>query len=690
MNKKLTFLLFSLLLAVGWTSDAQAQQSEMRIIPKMALAKSQVKVNGEAIPRGALKANAPLRSQNYDLNATAVHPKSWYESQDPVTWGNNSALLTDTYTDAKGMMALLKRIYTDRNIPGAKYSAPNSCDLPYQTIQHGWDIIGNTYDEDVVIEIGPSVRIISIEIWDANFEEFYSWVAPNSGYNANLPSDWTTSKNMSRYTWYNQYYTYYMNGGGTITIPARYLQNSTGVAHIMIGAGTIASTPTEANSLIKGSCGSFGHAEQLAEAGSDLLYYLGFSVPGKLTPPDENGYTVCLVKLNDGINNDPEVTALEYTTTTEELEDYFTTYIKEIQLLTDGMRVGEGGDNPGTIFSYTGDLNRFFFLGKGKMFYYSSIDGLNYDRAPFYSMYEEFSANDVDDSSGYDDFYTRMKNKESYPILHDCMGVNFRQHYFSMSGKNGTTENHVSSLVFFIPDYRGVEGSEWRTYDENHQPEIGMYIITLDAEAQASTTPEMYTVTVTWESNLSDITGNDIVQSYRLFEIVTAPDGTVTTREIELPDPHDTSYTYDVDQYDSSYKITYYVIGTPDDATNKDVFFSQSNDDFVVIPGLNDFIGLELKRYESDYVVSDDSNNEVNYYRNFLAPKNLDALGLSGVTAANVGTDGRTFTLYRDDNAIADIEIIMQGEKAYYRITYREGFQHIEPGYDENGNKTNN
>lgn len=499
---------------------------------------------------------------------------------------------------------------------------------------------------------------------------------------------------MTRYIWYNQYYTYYMNGGGTITIPASYLQNSTGVAHILIGAGTIANSPTEANSLIKGSCGSFGYAEQVAEAGSDLMYYLGFSVPGKLTPPNENGYSICLVKLFDGINADEDDLAPEYTSTTEELKNYFATYIKEIQLLTDGMRVGQDGDNPGTVFSYSGDLNRFFFLGKGKMFYYSSIDGLNYDRAPFYSMYEEFSANDVGDSTGYDDFYDRMRRKESYPIVHDCMGVNFRQHYFSMAGKNGTTENHVSSLVFFIPDYRGVDGSEWRTYDTEHQPEIGMYIIELEAQAQQSTTPECYTVTVTWESNLNAITDNTVTQSYRLFETIIAPDGTETTREIILDDPHDTSYTYDVPQYDSSYQISYYVIGTPDDATNKDTFFAQSLPDIVTIPGLNDFIGLRLVRHESDYVVSDEKHNEVNYYRNFLAPMNLDELGLSGVTAENVGADGRKFTLYRKadgvETPIADLELIMEGEKAYYRITWRVEKQ-VEPGYDEvTGEKTQN
>lgn len=684
MRKFINYVLFSLLLAVGWTNGAQAQNKEMRV-PKVNVTTAPDESYGVATPVPdqqqsiVLRANAPKRTQDYDLNASAVHPKSWYENQSPVTWGSNSALLTDTYTDAEGMMALLKRIYTDPNIPGAKWSAPRNCDLPYQTIQHGWNIIGTNYNDAAVIEVNSSQLYISkIEILNGNGTVIRECTPSNTSF----PSTWTTVNN-------NNYWHTTSSSGGAVSIPAEWLQNDYGYAEVKVYCRPSSSTYNGVEISVGNATYDFYTSALTYESG--YVTIISYDFPGTITPPYENGYTICLVKLIDGINNDPEVLPIEYTTTTEQLQEYFTTYIKEIQILTDGMRVGSG-DNAGTMFSYTGDLNRFFLIGKGKMFYYSSIDKLNYDRAPFYSMFEEFSANDVEDQSGYDDFYTKMKAGESYPILHDCMGVNFRQHYFSMSGKNGTTENHVSSLVFFIPDHRGVDGSDWRNYDENHQPEIGMYTIELDATAQASTTTaETYTVTVTWESNLQGIAdGANIDQSYRLFETVTAPDGTVTTREITLPDPHQTSYTYDVPQYDSSYKITYYVIGTPDDATNKDVFFSQSNDDFVVIPGLNDFIGLKLIRYESDYVVNDGTNTEVNYYRNFLAPKNLDELGLSGVTAANVGTDGRTFTLYRDDKAIADIEIIMQGEKAYYRITYREGFQQIEPGYDENGNKTNN
>lgn len=98
----------------------------------------------------------------------------------------------------------------------------------------------------------------------------------------------------------------------------------------------------------------------------------------------------------------------------------------------------------------------------------------------------------------------------------------------------------------------------------------------------------------------------------------------------------------------SYYDLHYYVIGTPADATNKDTFFAKSNTDDVTIPGKSDFVGLQWWRYESDYVTDDGTNQEVNYYRNFLAPHALSVQGEAGINAGNVGTAGRTLTLYRE------------------------------------------
>ena len=140
------------------------------------------------------------------------------------------------------------------------------------------------------------------------------------------------------------------------------------------------------------------------------------------------------------------------------------------------------------------------------------------------------------------------------------------------------------------------------------------------------------------------------------------------------------------------------MIGTPTQATNQDTFFAKSNTDDVTVPGKYDFLGLQWWRYESDYVTDDGTNQEVNYYRNFLAPHALAVQGDIGITAGNVGSTGRTLTLYRkyEENGnlveipIIDLELVMSGNKAYYRIKKRPNTQQIEPGYDENGELNTN
>ncbi len=679
MKKKLTILAFGLLLAVGWTNDASAQllpnaghYSAESATPRHGFATKQIQKgsgNDALAQQLSLNSRAPKQTQNYDLNASATHTKAWFEALDPVTWDGGSQSITEPFTTAKGMIALVKRVYMDKDIPGAKYNAPRNCDIPYQTIQHGWDIIGTNYlDPAYIYTNSNSLVIFGIYVLDANGDVINSFEPSNS----TSLSGWSVGYN-------NGYYYMYASSssGAGLTVPASWMENSTGYADVVVDVYALG----QSDSLRLGNQ-TYGFYQYKIPYSNE--YYPYYTFPGTITPPTENGYTPLLVKLKDGINSDPDVLAPWETYSTQELEDYFTTYVDEIQLLTDGLRVGTGTADAGTVFAYTGDLNRFFFIGKGKMFYYSALDSLEgYDRTPFYSMYEEFSANDVTDETGFTDFYEKMKQGETYPILHDCMGVIYRQHYFSMAGKQGTTVNRVNSLVFYIPDNRGVLNSEWREYDPEHLPSVGMYMVDLYADIEPSTTPDYYTVTVTWQDNLGDLTNDDnIPQTYYLYQII-GNDTTCVT-------PYGTSqttWTYDYPVGDpTAYDISYYVIATPTDATNKDVFFAKSNTDDVTVPGNSDFIGLQWWRYESDYVTNDGTNQEVNYYRNFLAPHALSVQGQAGISAGNVGTTGRTLTLYREDTPIIDLELVMSGNKAYYRIKYRNRNenQQVEPGYDPN------
>jgi hypothetical protein len=227
-----------------------------------------------------------------------------------------------------------------------------------------------------------------------------------------------------------------------------------------------------------------------------------------------------------------------------------------------------------------------------------------------------------------------------------------------------------------------------------------MYMIDLYADIEPSSDPDYYTTTVTWEDNLDVIThSDDIPQTYYLYEIWDKDhDGDMDTTLVYTGPNTSWTSSQDPDHGDfqvgdpTAYDVHYYVIGVPTNATNPDTFFAKSNTDDVTVPGTTDFIGLQWWRYESDYVTNNGQKREVNYYRNWLAPHALSTSNQAGISAGNVGTNGRTLTLYREDTPIIDLELVMSGNKAYYRIKYRDRAtnQQVEPGYNENTGELNN
>ena len=700
MKTKLTTLLFGLLLAVGWTSSSYAQALPRHKVATNAASMSNTSLLKEEIGRPAgitpnamdqgQQLRAPQRSQNFSATSPVTHPKSWYQALPDVTWNGGSQNITEPFTDVDGMIALLTRIYTDRNIPGFKYSENRQNDIPYQSIEYGWNINGTNYNDDIQLEAHPYAAIYGIEFYDANNNPLASWSAYDSG--TTFPSSWTTTGGVGSY--YGVPYLQVSNGYyGQLTIPASYirsLNNTTPYLRVSFYTFNYRSSSTNAEFYLGSSTYPGLYTHDTAPYSEDTAYGFNYYLPGTVTPPDDAGYTVMLVKLQDDFDSNVP----EYTSSRDELRDFFTEYIKEIDLLTDGLRVNENTADAGTLFAYTGDLNKFYFIGKGKLAYGKSLEAWPFDRAPFYSMYEEFSPYVAGGTEDHSDLYEKMRQGATYPVVHDCEGVIYMKHWFTIASEDGSTENRVNSLVFYVPDNRGIS-TEWQNYDPDHQPTVGMYMIDLYADIEPSTTPDYYTATVNWFDNLDVITHSEgIPQTYNLYQIMYNEQTGQNDTTLIYTGPNTTwSGDYPVGE-NGAYDIHYFVVGTPTAATNPDTFFAQSNTDDVTVPGKNDFIGLQWIRYESDYVTKneyDADNNEVNYYRNWLAPHKLSTQGQSGISAGNVGTTGRTLTLYRDDTPVIDLELVMNGNKAYYRIKYinRNENQKVEHGYDPNtGEKT--
>ena len=721
MKKKLSILASGLLLAVGWTNSAQAQ-----LLPESSATKLKARVmslapavNGNFVAKQELKSDfrnmsqgeltevtdfqsyisaakrAPRRA-NYTITADATHVYNWYDSI-TYNWtdvnGGHTSKITEPATNPYQMAHLLGSTYMNPKLPGIKYSATYQADHPYYNIEFGWDIPANgrwntstetTYSDIVITSpTNTYLRIYSIKVM-AGDEVLTSFCYATDG--ATLPYNdeegWSWARSG---TWYVEGdYIYAGSTTASITIPAVLLNGHNNVSLIV--------NCYDSNAQYYAFIGINGSSTRVGEDDpTDYTWAISPSGSGatSVTPPNENGYTVFLVKVKDyDISNQ----APQTTSSWNDIINYFDTYIEEVDLLTDGMRVEEGTVDAGTVFTYSGILNRFYFISKGKMAYISSQSSASsYDLAPSYGMYEEFSPTSTNAGDQITDFYSKMLEGESYDVIHDCQGVNYMQHFFSMSGNTGTDAKSLTNLIFYIPDNRGVSGS--RNYNEEHLPQVGLYTITLNAEAQPaanySADNRMYDVTCTWQSSLSRILDFDVDQTYELWIFVYDEQGNpVPVPQSEgglLYKGPNTSYTYQVPQFPESYTIIYRVKGWPTNATNNPDhngdFYAWSNLDDVLIPGYENFLSLGLDHYESDFKIDE----EHNYYRNFLTVDNQNPDNV--LTANRVIAGENLFKLYRfadeDRNSIvkaAELSFTHEGNEIWYNISYFG--QNYLDGYD--------
>ena len=559
-----------------------------------------------------------------------------------------------------------------------------------------------TYHTDLVIYLpSGNMTLYSITVTNANGTTLTSWNAQNA-YNNNQIGTYTSSGTTYRYyTLPDWYYTYYLTryatggtsygyipGGGFVTIPYNKLD---GTSRITV---TIQAYSDENGEKL------YVNGEGKAMTTSLATYTWTFdgtsSQHKTVTPPDDNGYTVFLVKVKDGTGAAPTYT-LSWNGEDNSLIDYFDTYIDEVELLTDGLRLNGNTDDAGTLFSYSGELNRFYFLGKGADYLWGNNERQwSPHFAPTYDMYEEFSPTTTDTGDEIDDFYSQLLYGNSYSIIHDCRGMNYFQHYFSMSGNDGTEHKSMTNLVFWIPDHRGAYGQ--RNYDEEYRPVVGLYTITLEAEAERaanySTSNRMYDVTCEWVSSLNSILDFDVDQDYELWVYIYDEQGNpvadyMVLDRLQMQDKlihNETTFTYQVPQTAESQTIVYRVKGWPKDATNSPgnhindpengTFFALSNLDPVLIPGYNNFLSLGVEHYESDFALDE----EYNYYRNFLTIGNQNPD--NALTAKRIEDGEGAYELYRFDVAkpnetmtkAADLTFSVANNKIDYSIAYTNQF----------------
>lgn len=689
--------------------------------------------------------NTTITSWNYDADGTTL-PEGWDLSGDWYVDTQNGYLYTQNssntitfngdrlegYSSVRVIIVACDVNYNSNYGYVYVYVNGNYKQLTSSDATYTWDIQGTTTSSatttptDVLIWTRNSNATLAQITITGGGRTLYSWNGSTNG--ATLPTGAYANKTLRSSSYSGEYY---MQDGGAIRIPASVFEGVNSINVSVTGYGYI----------FVSDYVSDGQYVNWKTQNGTLTQTINFPavVANDTYRPEHEGYTALVVSLkNNGKIFKEDLTqylgSCEYTTK-DSVINYISRNFKSVKLLTDGLRIG-GGDNVGTVFNCDGTYNKFFFLGKGRARKKTSGTLANIgnttaawpkytcEEVPFKFMFEQFSPTTGDSAAQITDFYIEMMDGKVYDVVHDCASVIQNGHQFSMSGNKGTQNYAMSGMNFFVPDYRlkfwldttkageVVDGRDmnpfmyanangktnyafatasyfavdYANYNPEHAPKVGLYLLTLDAEANpcqgyANPGNTNYVVTLDWTSSLNEMSGGDVPQTYIIYEVTTDSLG---AEELVPIDTVENTTTYDFGgklwpQGPYSQTHTYIIMGWPTDSDHPS-FIAWSNQDAVIIPGLNDFLALTLDHYESDF----DVPNMKNWYRNFLNVQNEN--DANGLTTTRIYDGDSVFYLVRfqdlDTTATEQVAKLKFQNLSDGRVKYTIRY------VDENGNDT--
>jgi len=367
--------------------------------------------------------------------------------------------------------------------------------VPTSQTSHTWNVNGitavdyETTPTDVLITLKDSHTFVNyIEVSDARTGKVLtSWVATT----ATLPTGWYASSTFaSTASTYDGYSYRYMNGGGTIRIPANLFAQSDSI-NVFMAVRADSEDYTDVNLMRWDRYYHFNNSNGTLGVGETVRFPR--VIPSDTYKPTE-GYTALIVAVknqNQPCNGETFLNAWEFTQK-EDLINYIANNIDSVKLLTDGMRIGDG-EGVGTVFNCDGTYNKFFFLSKGRArkkasAVYTAMGLTNQpwpsyacEEGPFKFMFEQFSPTSGARGSQIEDFYSEMMDGHVYNVVHDCASVIQTGHQFSLTGNAGTGSFAFKGMNFFIPDYRlkywvGVDSIGVGEPDENGEYESYNYV----------------------------------------------------------------------------------------------------------------------------------------------------------------------------------------------------------------------
>ncbi len=178
-------------------------------------------------------------------------------------------------------------------------------------------------------------------------------------------------------------------------------------------------------------------------------------------------------------------------------------------------------------------------------------------------------------------------------------------------------------------------------YYQNNAPKLGLFVIKqYPIDGVQVDGQDVYKLHLTWTSNLLDFLPGEDGQ-YTLYRVVTNADGSKTyTPVVENLDPNTFEYDDYIDMQQNGQQITYVVRGQ-----DKEQFLTlqMSNEESFIIPGLDKAEQLQLVLNADHYYSRFYPQTAKNYYSNRFYIKNNIGTNVKAKYLEN----GTTFTFYR-------------------------------------------
>ncbi len=272
-----------------------------------------------------------------------------------------------------------------------------------------------------------------------------------------------------------------------------------------------------------------------------------------------------------------------------------------------------------------------------------------FSREPFYHMFEQFSPSSDKAGDQALDLYSHLIAMETFPVIHDCMGVApVMGHQFQMYGVDSGSDDcqDVRDLMFFVPDNRmtyycydaNVNGKDttlcrdayyansgsdsrqkFRNYNPAHAPMMGLFVIKqYPITGEQIDGQETYKLHLTWTSNLLDYLPGE-QGLYTLYRVITNPNGTKTYEAVGEFDPNTFEYYDNVPMQHNGQQVTYVVEGQD---VGKFLSLQMSNEESFIIPGLDRAEQIRIELNNDYYFSRYDAAEQKNYYSNSLIANN--------------------------------------------------------------------